>query len=392
MRLLSDNPDVLARYQRNYQHILVDEFQDTNTAQYKFLQLLAEQHRNLYVVGDPDQSVYRWRGADYRNVRRFEQDYPNAQVMLLEENYRSTQLILDAAMAVIDRHPGRTRKQLVHPAPRAAWSCTPTRPTTSRKRPSTWWTASPSWCAWANMTPGDCAVMYRTNAQSRSVEEAFLHAGLPYKLVGAQRFYGRKEIKDIVAYLRLVHNPADSVGLMRAINTPAARRGHEDVGAVEARPRAGGVPATQVLRDLAANGSRIDVCGASLAARPGRPGRVLAICSKPVAGGKEEIPVAQLFDLVVDNIGYADYVNDGTEEGMERWANVLELRAVAAETPGDWPERLPGAGGAGVGPGHAGRGGPGADPDDAARGQGAGVPGGVYRGAGRGSAAAPALI
>src|SRR4029079_19678536 len=112
VKLFNDNPDVLARYQRTYQHVLVDEFQDTNTAQYAFLRQLAEQHPNLYVVGDPDQSVYRWRGADYRNVRKFQQDYPDAQVLLLEENYRSTQLILDAAMAVIDRHPGRTRKQL----------------------------------------------------------------------------------------------------------------------------------------------------------------------------------------------------------------------------------------------------------------------------------------
>jgi DNA helicase-2/ATP-dependent DNA helicase PcrA len=331
VKLLRDNPDVLARYQRTYQHVLVDEFQDTNTAQYTLLRQLAQVHRNLYLVGDPDQSVYRWRGADYRNVRRFQQDYPDAQVLLLEENYRSTQLILDAAMAVIDRHPGRTRKQLftqreggvelyayeAYNEQEEAQYVVDTIAELVRQ---------------GEYEPGDCAVMYRTNAQSRSVEEAFLHAGLPYKLVGAQRFYGRKEIKDLLAYLRLIHNPADSVGLMRAINTPPRGVGTKTLEQLTAAATTGGIPATEVLRDLAENGSRSTYAaefGGKAGAALTQFGRLLG----EWRAVREEIPVVQLFDLVLDNIGYADYVNDGTEEGMERWANVLELRAVAAENP-----------------------------------------------------------
>jgi DNA helicase-2/ATP-dependent DNA helicase PcrA len=164
------------------------------------------------------------------------------------------------------------------------------------------------------------------------VEEAFLHAGLPYKLVGAQRFYGRKEIKDLLAYLRVIHNPADSVGLMRAINTPPRGVGAKTLEQLTAAATAGGIPATAVLRDLAENGSRSTYAaefGGKAGAALTQFGRLLGVWQ----AASDEIPVAQLFDLVLDNIGYMDFVNDGTEEGMERWANVLELRAVAAENP-----------------------------------------------------------
>jgi DNA helicase-2/ATP-dependent DNA helicase PcrA len=331
VRLFNDHADVLARYQRYYEHILVDEFQDTNTAQYTLLRLLAQKHRSLYVVGDPDQGVYRWRGADYRNVRRFQEDYPDAEVLLLEENYRSTQLILDASMAVIDRHPGRTRKQLftqrqggvqlyAHEAYNEQEEAQFVVDTIAELVRSGYY------------APGDCAVMYRTNAQSRAVEEAFLRAGLPYKLVGAQRFYGRKEIKDIVAYLRLVHNPADSVGLLRVINTPPRGLGAKTLEQLTTVAGAAGVPAAEVLRDLATNGSKSPF--ASYFA--GKAGAALAGFGQLLnrwQQAKEELSVEQLFNRVIDDVGYADFVNDGTEEGMERWANVLELRAVAAEDP-----------------------------------------------------------
>ena len=331
VRLFNEHPDVLARYQRYYQHVLVDEFQDTNTAQYAMLRQLATLHRNLYVVGDPDQSVYRWRGADYRNVRRFEQDYPDAQVLLLEENYRSTQLILDAAMAVIDRHPGRTRKQLFTQRQGGVQLFAYEAYNEQEEAQFVVDTIAELVRA-GEHAPGDCAVMYRTNAQSRSVEEAFVHAGLPYKLVGAQRFYGRKEIKDILAYLRLIHNPADSVGLMRAINTPPRGVGAKTLEQLSTAAATAGVPATTVLRDLAENGPR----SPHAAEFGGKAGAALAQFGRLLGqwqAAREEAPVAQLFDRVLDDIGYADYVNDGTEDGLERWANVLELRAVAAENP-----------------------------------------------------------
>jgi len=220
--LLENNLAVRERYARRYQHILVDEFQDTNMAQYTLLKHLASYHQNIFVVGDADQSIYRWRGADYRNVLRFERDFPDAEVILLEQNYRSSQTILDIAMAVIDRNPQRTKKKLF--TERGCGSKVVLHETyDDREMASFVVTMIAKQVSTKRAAPGDFAVMYRTNAQSRVLEEAFLTAHLPYKLVGAQRFYGRREIKDIVAYLRLVHNPKDEISLLRVINLP--RRG-----------------------------------------------------------------------------------------------------------------------------------------------------------------------
>jgi DNA helicase-2/ATP-dependent DNA helicase PcrA len=174
--------------------------------------------------------------------------------------------------------------------------------------------------------------MYRTNAQSRAVEEAFLRAGLPYRLVGAQRFYGRKEIKDILAYLRLIHNPADSVSLMRVINTPPRGVGTKTLDQLVAAAGAAEMSVADVLRDLGENGQQ------SRFARqfPGKAGRALADFGQMLnhfSAAREEMPVVQLMDAVLDRVEYQDFVNDGSEEGMERWANVLELRGVAGDQP-----------------------------------------------------------
>ncbi|MCC7361876.1 MAG: UvrD-helicase domain-containing protein [Anaerolineales bacterium] len=331
VRLFDRRPETLAKYQRLYEHLLVDEFQDTNTVQYTMLRQLAASHRNLYCVGDPDQSVYRWRGADYRNVRKFEQDYPDATVLLLEENYRSTQIILDAAMAVIDRHPGRTRKQLfterqggaqlhaqeAYNEQEEAQFVVDTIRELQKKR---------------LYRPGDCAVMYRTNAQSRVVEEQFVRAGLPYRLVGAQRFYGRKEIKDLLAYLRLVHNPADSVSFMRIINTPPRGIGTKTLEQIVAAAERAGVSAAAMLRDLGLNGPQ----SAFAEQFTGKTGLALMTLGQRLAEWhdlKGEVSVVALLDLILNGVNYAEFVNDGSEEGEDRWANVLELRNVAAATP-----------------------------------------------------------
>ncbi len=333
VELFRDHPAVLEKYQRAFDHVLVDEFQDTNTVQYALLMHLVSKSRHLYAVGDPDQSIYRWRGADYRNVRRFQEDFPNARTILLEQNYRSTQVILDAAMAVIDRHPGRTRKQLFterqggaelfiyeayNEAEEGQFVVDTIAELVHKKK----------------HTPGDCAVMYRTNAQSRAVEEAFIRAHLPYKLVGAQRFYGRKEIKDVLGYLRLVHNPADTVSLARVINVPPRGIGGKTLEQLNATAQAAHLTSTDLLRDLgeASRGPR----SAYAAQFGGKAGASLANFGKLlnywiVARG--ELSVVQLMDVILDRTGYRDYLRDGTEEGDERWANVLELRGVAAEDP-----------------------------------------------------------
>ncbi|MEM5775226.1 MAG: UvrD-helicase domain-containing protein, partial [Anaerolineaceae bacterium] len=222
-RLFAEHPDVQQQYARRFEHILVDEFQDTNMAQYEILRHMSSFHHNLFVVGDEDQSIYRWRGADYRNVQRFEQDYPDCEKILLEQNYRSRQLVLDAARSVIDRNTNRTPKHLftergkgesiiLYEAPddysEASYVVNTIQKQMERGRRG-----------------GDFAVMYRTNAQSRLLEDAFVRAGMPYRLVGAQRFYGRREIKDLIAYLRLLQNPSDEVSLERVINVPPRKIG-----------------------------------------------------------------------------------------------------------------------------------------------------------------------
>ncbi|MCJ7735457.1 MAG: UvrD-helicase domain-containing protein, partial [Anaerolineales bacterium] len=218
--LLGDNDKIREKYARRYQQILVDEFQDTNMAQYTLLKHLASYHHNLFVVGDSDQSIYRWRGADYRNVRRFEEDFSDAEVILLEQNYRSTQNILDSAMAIIDQNTNRIPKKLFTDRGegekifiREAYD--------EREQALLVVDKIIQQITEKKASAADFAVMYRTNAQSRHVEEAFLSANMPYKLVGAQRFYGRREVKDIIAYLRLVVNPDDGFSLTRVINTPS---------------------------------------------------------------------------------------------------------------------------------------------------------------------------
>ena len=326
--LLSEFPAVRDKYARRFHHILVDEFQDTNFAQYVLLKHLASGHNNIFVVGDPDQSVYRWRGADYRNVQRFEQDFPDAQVILLEQNYRSRQTILDAAMAVIDRNPHRRRKSLF------------TERGTGEKL--IYYEALDDYSEAAFVVdtiatlvasntcePGDCAVMYRTNAQSRLLEEAFLQAQLPYRLVGAQRFYGRREVKDIIAYLRLVHNPADEISLDRVINLPPRGVGDKTVLAVHAAARGLNTSPSAVLIDLArGEASPFWQQFTSRAVLPLSDFGALLSNWKAEA---QRATITELFDKITRDIKYQEYIEDGTDEGAERWENVQELRRLTVE-------------------------------------------------------------
>ena len=273
-------------------------------------------------------SVYRWRGADYRNVQRFEQDYPDCRVILLEQNYRSRQTILDAAMAVIDRAPHRRRKQLF------------TERGTGEKlfyyealddytEASFVVDSIAQLVASRELEPGDCAVMYRTNAQSRLLEEAFLQARLPYRLVGAQRFYGRREVKDLIAYLRLVHNPADEVSLDRVLNVPPRGVGDKTLQSLHAAARGAVASPAAVLMDLAASDA-----SPYRAQFSGRSVLPLADFGALLAGWRAQAPrltVAELFDRLVSDVNYRAYIDDGSEEGAERWENVQELRRLTIE-------------------------------------------------------------
>lgn len=340
VRLFDQHPDVLESYHRRYVYLLVDEYQDTNRPQYEIVRHLAAKHRNLFVIGDDDQSIYAWRGADVRNILEFERDYPDAQVFTLEQNYRSTQNILDIAQAVI--HPGTHNKKHL-------------------------WTERGDGVTallWEGYTPedeaqlvadelkrllaegyraGDCAVMYRTNAQSRVLEEALLLRNLPYQVVGGIRFYERKEIKDVLSYLRFLHNPADSVSLLRIINTPTRGIGEKTLEQLNRYATEYSISMYRVLELLATNTTAgADSADASSDEAVLLP-RFSTRIQKALLGfyhlieelrsNKEQMEIGDLIDSVVARIALYDALVDeyGREEADERWNNVQELRAVAEE-------------------------------------------------------------
>ncbi len=339
VRLFREAPQVLARYQERYLHILVDEFQDTNMAQYVLLRQLAACHRNLFVVADEDQSIYRWRGADYRNISRLREDYPDLATYLLEQNYRSTQTILDVAQAIIRHNTNRTPKRLftdrghgpkvvIHEAYDPEEEAQYVVDTIARL------------VLTGEARPGDCAVMYRTNAQSRALEEAFIRAGLPYRLVGATRFYARREIKDLLAFLRVVHNPADSASLLRILNVPPRGIGAQTAQMLEDAARARGVPVWQIIEEVAGSPDHPLLSG--------RARTAVAAFHRMVSGWREQAEsanlqsanlqsanlqsaICNLLDRVIADTGYEAYIRDGTEEGEDRWENVQELRRVATQ-------------------------------------------------------------
>ncbi|MCZ6530049.1 MAG: UvrD-helicase domain-containing protein [Chloroflexi bacterium] len=321
IQLFSEHEATLHTYRRRYPHLLVDEFQDTNTAQYTLLRMLAGAKPDLFAVADPDQSIYRWRGADYRNVKRLRDDFPDLNTLLLEQNYRSTQTILDAAMAVIDRQPDRQHKQLF--TERGTGDPILIHEAYDQDEEGQFVVEKISMLTLTGEAePGDFAVMYRTNAQSRAIEEAFLRAGLPYRLVGAQRFYGRKEVKDLIAYLRLIHNPVDQVSLERAIRTPPRGIGDKTLAALWAAADQAEATPIDILLML---GRGVEVTGISARART-----PLAQFGALLSGWleiKDRVLLDSLIDRVLEDVEYRGYL--GSDE--DRWANVMELRGVAQE-------------------------------------------------------------
>jgi DNA helicase-2/ATP-dependent DNA helicase PcrA len=327
--LLAEESAVRDKYAQRFKYILVDEFQDTNFAQYSMVQQLASVHHNIFVVGDPDQSIYRWRGADYHNVMRFEKDFPDTHVILLEQNYRSKQTILDAAMSVIDQAGHRRRKKLF----------------TERGQGERllYYEANDDYSEAAyvvdtilqlvgskQFAASECAVMYRTNAQSRLLEEAFLQARQPYRLVGAQRFYGRREVKDVIAYLRLVYNPADEISLERVINTPMRGIGEKTFQNLILAARQANQTATSLLFEL--GGGDKSPLWSSFSARSTAQLAGFGGMLMRWVGMRDSHTVSELFDRILDDIHYENFISeDGDEEATDRWENVLELRRLTTE-------------------------------------------------------------
>jgi len=273
-------------------------------------------------------SIYAWRGADYRNIHRFEQDFPDAQTILLEQNYRSRQNILDTAMSVIDRARNRRKKKLFSDRGEGEKIF-------FYEAPDDYAEASfvvdsiAQLVASRQFEPGDCAVMYRTNAMSRLIEEAFLQARLPYRLVGAQRFYGRREVKDIIAFLRLIHNPADEASLDRIINVPPRGIGEKTLTTLHMVARQNEMQPGNVLIDLARGDQ-----SAHWKSFTGRAALPLADFGGMLATWRiaaQTLNVPELFDRVVKDLNFKEYIDDQSEEGEDRWENVVELKRLADE-------------------------------------------------------------
>ena len=324
-------PEVARKYQDRYVHFMIDEFQDTNVAQYAIAKQLSQGYRNLCVVGDPDQSIYSWRNADIRNILSFQEDYPEARVIALEENYRSTQNILDAAKELIAVNSQRVEKSL--------WTSNgPGVPivvsegydqdeeaqfvvkTVSDLRQSDGYAL------------GDMAVMYRVNAQSRALEDTCLRYGVPYQLVGGTKFYQRQEVKDVTAYLRLVANPDDDVAFTRVVNVPPRGIGRRTVDELTRVARDLDVSAFAAIQRLA--GPHHEDQGTVPAQLGARAARALSgfrdLVTGLAADGKE-LDLLGLIDLVLDRTGYRDHLLGEAERGEERLENIQEFRVAAQD-------------------------------------------------------------
>ncbi len=325
--LFQKNPEILKKYQARYLHIQVDEFQDTNLVQYELIKLLAGQYRNVCVVGDPDQSIYSWRSADIRNILNFEKDFPDAKVILLEQNYRSTQIILDAASHVIAANKERKAKGLWTENEKGELPCVIE--TYSEEEEAQWVVNEiDKLIRNEGMKAGDFAILYRTNAQSRVLEEAFIRYGMPYKLVAGTRFYERKEVKDIIAYLRLIQNPMDTVSLRRIINVPQRGIGDKSMDELFFWARQEGVNEYNALKLMAE--SKDTSLGLPFSSRTTKALAGFAVMLESFIEKSRELQLVQLFDEVVDKSGYKQYITQMVD-GEDRWENVLELRGVAQE-------------------------------------------------------------
>jgi DNA helicase-2/ATP-dependent DNA helicase PcrA len=326
-RLWRTEPVVLKRYQQRWHYIHVDEFQDCNLPQYKLIRLLGygtnDRHEgtgNVCVVGDDDQMIYTWRGASAENVVRFEQDFPSRKLILLEQNYRSTQNILDAARNIVQRNRLRKEKRL--------WTALGTGAKIMLheaydEEEEGLWTAREiqRLLARADVEKrGDIAVMYRTNAQSRALEEQFMRANIPYKVIGSRKFYERKEIKDMLAYLRLLANPYDDVSFLRIVNVPNRKIGPKTIGELQRWASEEHLSLLEAARRSqqhpTLNKSALTALGGFIA--------LMADLQEAI----EKLRLPELLDRIAERSGYGPELRE-TPEGEERWSNVLELRRMA---------------------------------------------------------------
>ncbi|TWJ17544.1 ATP-dependent helicase [Geobacter argillaceus] len=322
VRLFEAYPDVLNRYRERWQWLLVDEYQDTNPVQYRLVQLLAGERRNLCVVGDDDQSIYRWRGADIRNILDFEKDFPGVKTVKLEQNYRSTGTILTAAGAVVARNRGRKAKTL--------WTENPAgerivyRRLEDDREEARFVCREISRFVRRGGDLSDVAVFYRTNAQSRSIEDALVADAIPYHMVGGMRFYERMEIRDVLAYLRVLDNPADEISLKRIINVPPRGIGHATIDRINESAQREGLTFHDALLGAA-------TAGLLTAGPRGKVAEFVRLL-ETFRGYVATVPLAELSSRIIQESGYAAKLQeDRSEEAQDRLANLQELLVAMEE-------------------------------------------------------------
>lgn len=321
IELLRDNPDVLEHYKERFMYVLVDEYQDTNRAQYSLVKMIADGHKNICVVGDADQSIYGWRGADIRNILDFEKDYPDAKMIKLEQNYRSTQNILDAANHVINNNFGRKAKELWtenHPGEKIREyesdnEYSEAQFVTSKIR---------ELMEEEGLKYRDFSMLYRTNAQSRVLEEALIKENIPYKIVGGLKFYDRKEIKDVISYLRVIQNPVDDISLKRIINVPKRGIGKTTVDKLENY---------SIEREESVYSAVIEAESIGLSKRAIEKLDAFSTLIGKFIAMKELLGVRELIENIIDSTRYIkELEEDGSIEARTRIENIGEFVSVAA--------------------------------------------------------------
>ncbi|WP_372995468.1 DNA helicase PcrA [Lutispora sp.] len=322
VEIFQNNPDVLQRYQQKFKYIMVDEYQDTNYCQYMLMNLLAKSHRNLCVVGDDDQSIYSWRGADIGNILNFEKDFPDAKVIKLEQNYRSTQTILDAANSVISNNFGRKNKRL--------WTDNGEgRPIVSYKAMDERDEADfiigevDRLSFQEQRSLNNFAILYRTNAQSRVLEEMCMARGIPYKIVGGHRFYDRMEVKDVIAYLRVIQDPEGDLSIKRIINVPKRGIGKATLDNLENYARQNGISIYEALLFVDS------IEGIGKKAKNSIKEFVRLIAELMDLAEKES--ASEVINQVIIRSGYLEELEKGDDEDQERGKNIKELISAALE-------------------------------------------------------------
>ncbi|MCH7744620.1 MAG: UvrD-helicase domain-containing protein, partial [Chloroflexi bacterium] len=332
--LFEQFPDVAKKYQDRYVHFMIDEFQDTNVVQYAIARQLSQTYRNLCVVGDPDQSIYSWRNADIRNILSFQSDYAEAKIIALEENYRSTQTILDAAQSVIAPNSQRVEKNLWTKNGQGV-------PIVVKEEYNEQDEARFVIKEIQNLTRnegydlGDIAVMYRVNAQSRALEESCLRYGVPYQVVGGQKFYQRQEVKDVAAYLRLVANPHDDVALARVINVPTRGIGQRTLDELTRIARDSSISMFAAIGTVTQAGEQVQPLGNN-ANNPFAPRSAKALVNfhdlvSRLVDESKNLDLIELIDLTLERTGYKRYLLEDAERGEDRWENIQEFRSSARD-------------------------------------------------------------